>query len=294
MRPLAILVTAILVGIATLLGSGIYLFDSLEKQSITVDMSSSLGLEVTCGIPDSLMLPLEGLWSKYALVAKASVTPKASQESQAIQSLIDGQVDLALTFRLPTHSEFELASHKGLIIRPLTLGFDDLAIIAANHEEQEEINELSLGQLRDAYFSETPSDTGLRVFALAGDHAANNLLRNLLARDRSDEFSGFVRVCEDFAHMLELVSTTPRAIGFVPSSLVTDHVQELRIVDESGTLVMGALNTRVEIRGGGSAKLPIYLLSLTQHSPDVNRFLDFALGQSGQNALATGNIGSYR
>jgi phosphate transport system substrate-binding protein len=208
-----------------------------------------------------------------------------------IAALIRGAVDIANASRDMKPQEMEAAEQNtGKMPKEFTVGYDALAVYI--HKDNP-LNEIDLARLAEIYV-EGGSVTRWSQLGVTIPGAADDTIVRVSRQSSSGTYEFFrdhVLEKRDFAlgsrdlngskEVVELVSTTPTAIGYSGMGYATDHVKMLRLASEAGG---PSYEPSVENTNNRSYPLARSLHVYTLGEPEgaVKAYVEWILSPAGQ------------
>lgn len=269
-----------------MLGSGVILFDSMERATISIESEKLDGGSVTCEGTEALLVPMEAVGTLFAKVNNVSVQTGICSDDQAIQRLLDGQVDVALTTRLPSVAERKLATEKNVILRPLVIAYEALDIIVATDHPDESLNSMRPQVVNQIFVSgesvgwdeATSAGQGIVRPLTIRDGGIAEALRHGVSAGNVKRLGPNVVRLDDAAQLIAMVADDKSAIAIVPRRFVDDRVRTLTIDGDVCVL-----------------RRPFYLLVTGgMQSEASRRFVEFTLSKLGQNVIGLDGLMSFR
>lgn len=242
------------------------------------------------------MVNVAQVWAEeYAAVAPdVEVEVSGGGSGVGIAALIRGTVDIATASR--DMKEQEIASaEKNTGQRPeeFTVGYDALALFVHKDNPMEEIE---LSKLAEIYVEDgtvtrwsqlgvtipgVSDDTIVRVSRQSSSGTYEFFRDHVLERR---DFKLGSRDLNGSKEVVELVSTTPTAIGYSGMGYATDHVKMLRLASEPGG---DAFEPSVENTNNKSYPLArsLHLYTLGAPQGAVKAYIDWILSPAGQKVV---------
>ena len=244
------------------------------------------------------MVNLAQAWAEaYAKVSpKVSIEVSGGGSGTGIAALINGTVDIANCSRKMKPIEIERAKQNtGKEPQELTVGYDALAVYV--HKDNP-LNEISIEQLANIYgeegtttkwsqleiqYAACNSDEIIRVSRQSNSGTYAYFREALLGK--THDFKLGSRDLHGSKDVVDLVSSTPCAIGYSGMGYATEHVKMLKISKETGG---PSANPSVDNTLNGSYPIarPLHVYSLGTPSGEVKQYLDWVLSEAGQSIVS--------
>ena len=239
------------------------------------------------------MVNVAQVWAEeYRTVAPdVEVEVSGGGSGVGIAALIRGTVDLANASRDMKPQEMEAAEkNTGKAPQEFTVGYDALAVYVHKDNPLEEIE---LSRLADIYV-EGGSVTRWSQLGVTIPGVSDDTIVRVSRQSSSGTYEFFrdhVLAKRDFAlgsrdlngskEVVELVSTTPTAIGYSGMGYATDHVKMLRLASEDGG---PSFEPSVENTNNRSYPLArsLHLYTLGEPEGALKTYIDWILSPAGQ------------
>lgn len=245
------------------------------------------------------MVNLAQAWAEeYAKInPNVSVEVSGGGSGTGIAALINGTVDIANCSRQMEPDEIEHArQNTGKEPIEFVVGYDALAIYV--HKENP-LNEISLEQLAEIYGENGAitkwSQLGVQNAACTNDEIIRISRQSnsgtyfyfreaVLGKDR--DFKLGSRDLHGSKDVVELVSSTPCAIGYSGMGYATEHVKLLKIDKTTGS---ESYPPTIETTLNGTYPIarPLYIYSLGEPAGEVKAYLDWIHSEVGQHIVQT-------
>lgn len=243
------------------------------------------------------MVNLAQAWAeKYAAVHPVvSVEVSGGGSGTGIAALINGTVDIANCSRAMEEEEIARAKQNtGFDPVEFRVGYDALAVYV--HKDNP-LDEISIEKLGDIYGeggtvekwsqlgvknSSCPSDEIIRVSRQSNSGTYHYFREALLGK--SEDFKLGSRDLHGSKDVVELVGSTPCAIGYSGMGYGTDQVKKLNIRKKVGE---PAYPPTLEASMNGTYPIarPLYMYFLGQPEGEKKAYLDWILSDDGQQIL---------
>ncbi|MFQ5823206.1 MAG: PstS family phosphate ABC transporter substrate-binding protein [bacterium] len=245
------------------------------------------------------MVNLAQAWAEeYAKVEPTvSVEVSGGGSGTGIAALINGTVDIANASRKMTPEELRRArENTGKEPIEFVVGYDALAVYVHKDNPLEEI---SLEQLAEIYgeggtitkwsqlgisHPACSSDEIIRVSRQSNSGTYFYFRETVLGKQR--DFKLGSRDLHGSKDVVELVGTTPCAIGYSGMGYATDEVRMLRISKKQGAPAYKP-NMENELSGSYPISRPLHMYSLGEPTGAVKKYLEWVLSDEGQKIVET-------
>lgn len=239
------------------------------------------------------MVNLAQAWAEaYSSAEKsASIEVGGGGSGVGIAALINGTIDIATASRdMKAEEKTKAKAHSGKDAKEFTVGYDCLAIYV--HKDNP-LNEISVEQLEkifaeDATFAKW-SDLGVSIpgcdtteivrvsrqsssgtYEFFREHVLNKKDFKLGSRDMNGS-----------KEVVELVGSTPCAIGYSGMGYATDKVKKLKVAAKGSTQGVAPTVEAAQNKTYPIAR-PLYLYVLGEPEGGVKKFLTWVLSEAGQ------------
>ena len=228
---------------------------------------------------------------------KISVEVSGGGSGTGIAALINGTVDIANCSRRMKPEERERAK-QNTREKPKEhiVGYDALAVYV--HKDNP-LSEITIEQLADIYGESGKttkwSQLGITHSACGGDEIIRvsrqsnsgtyHYFREALLGDKQD-FKLGSRDLHGSKDVVELVGTTPCAIGYSGMGYANDHVKKLNVSKKAGEPYY-APGIETTLNGSYPIARPLYMYSLGEPDGEIKQYLDWILSDRGQNIVST-------
>lgn len=238
------------------------------------------------------MVNLAQAWAEaYSGVEKgANIEVGGGGSGVGIAALINGTIDIATASRdMKAEEKTKAKTASGKDAKEITVGYDCLAIYV--HKDNP-LNEITLEQLAKIFAEDGNitkwSDLGVDVpgcesseiirvsrqsssgtYEFFREHVLNKKDFKLGSRDMNGS-----------KEVVELVGSTPCAIGYSGMGYATDHVKKLKVASKGGQGVEPTVET-AQNKTYPIAR-PLYLYTLGEPEGEARKFLSWVLSESGQ------------
>lgn len=207
-----------------------------------------------------------------------------------ISALINGTVDLANASRKIKDSEMQMARDNGADPQEFVVGYDALAVFL-HHDNP--IESFTLAQLADIYADggtiETWSQLGVTVPGCESDEIIRASRQNnsgtyvyfqeAVLGERDYKLGS--RDLHGSKEVVELVATTPCAIGYSGLAYATEHVRMPCLMTEEGADCV-APSTATAIDATYPVARPLLMYTRTAPEGQIKAYLDWILSDAGQ------------
>ena len=238
------------------------------------------------------MVNLAQAWAEaYAGAEKgANIEVGGGGSGVGIAALINGTVDIATSSRdMKAEEKTKAKTTSGKDAKELTVGYDCLAIYV--HKDNP-LNEITLEQLQKIFAEDGNitkwSDLGVNVpgcqtaeiirvsrqsssgtYEFFREHVLNKKDFKLGSRDMNGS-----------KEVVELVGSTPCALGYSGMGYATEHVKKLKVSSKAGQAVEPTVET-AQNKTYPIAR-PLYLYTLGEPEGDAKKFISWVLSEAGQ------------
>jgi ABC-type phosphate transport system substrate-binding protein len=287
-----ILSVTLVSSIVLMLGGGVFLFDAVERETISIEAKRLNRGQVVCEGTRALLVPLESVGTMFSKVDNVSVEIGVCSDEHAIQRLLDGQIDVALTTRLPSRAERKLAVKKGLVLRPLVVANEELSVVVSIDNPNESITSVERSLVEQIFGSGNilawdalvPNGKGEIQPLLIWDDGVSAAFMKRVSVGSPTIGDNVVQVGGS-DQLLARVAENKSAIAIIPKRLIDDRVRELRVEWND-----------IEVTGNaGAMQRPLYMLvNAGAQSEPGRRFVEFTLSKLGQNVIRIDGLMSYR
>jgi phosphate transport system substrate-binding protein len=240
------------------------------------------------------MVNLAQAWAEaYAKVdPSVSVEVSGGGSGTGIAALINNTVDIANCSRQMKPEEIEMAKENtGKEPREFVVGYDALAVYV--HKDNP-LSEITIKQLAEIYgeggditkwsqlgihYPACESDEIIRISRQSNSGTYYYFREALLGK--TGDFKMGSRDLHGSKDVVELIGTTPCAIGYSGMGYATERVKMLRIARKAGE---AAYEPRVETERNGTYPIsrPLYMYSLGEPTGDVKKYLEWIYSDVGQ------------
>ena len=244
------------------------------------------------------MVNLAQAWAEaYAKVSpNVSVEVSGGGSGTGIAALINGTVDIANCSRKMKPIEIERTKQNtGKEPQELIVGYDALAVYV---HKGNPLSEISIEQLANIYGEEGTitkwSQLEIQYAACANDEIirisrqSNSgtyaYFREALLGKTSD-FKLGSRDLHGSKDVVELVSSTPCAIGYSGMGYATKHVKMLKISKNTGG-PSASPSVENTLSGDYPIARPLYIYSLGTPNGEIKKYLDWVLSETGQSIVS--------
>ncbi len=244
------------------------------------------------------MVNLAQAWAEeYAKIDSGlSVEVSGGGSGTGIAALINGTVDIANCSRKLKPEEFESArQNTGKEPREFVVGYDALAVYI---HPKNPLKEATLSQLAEIYGeggkttkwsqlgvqnSACKSDEIIRVSRQSNSGTFFYFREALLGKNR--DFKLGSRDMHGSKDVVELVASTPCAIGYSGLGYATDHVKMLKIAKTEGAPYF-APGVETALSGDYPIARPLYMYFLGEPDAHGKKYLEWILSDAGQEIVA--------
>lgn len=240
------------------------------------------------------MVNLAQAWAeKYAEVdSTVSIEVSGGGSGTGIAALINGTVDIANCSRAMEEGEIARAKQNtGKEPFERIVGYDALAVYV--HKDNP-LSEISIPQLAEIYGEggsiEKWSDLGIKNAACPNDEIIRvsrqsnsgtyHYFREALL-GKTKDFKLGSRDLHGSKDVVELVGSTPCAIGYSGMGYDTDHVNQLKIAKNKGEPYY-APTLEEALNGTYPIARPLYMYFLGEPTGEKKAYLDWILSETGQ------------
>ena len=244
------------------------------------------------------MVNLAQAWAEaYAKVSpNVSVEVSGGGSGTGIAALINGTVDIANCSRKMKPIEIERTKQNtGKEPQELIVGYDALAVYV---HKGNPLDEISIEQLANIYgeggtitkwsqleiqYVACASDEIIRISRQSNSGTYVYFREALLGK--TSDFKLGSRDLHGSKDVVELVSSTPCAIGYSGMGYATKHVKMLKISKNTGG---SSASPSVENTLNGSYPIarPLHIYSLGTPSGEIKKYLDWVLSETGQSIVS--------
>lgn len=292
MKLAILLPVAVLGSIAMMLGSGVLLFDSIERPAIGLDAVPAVPTAVRCECVREMATPVEAIGNLFARAHHGSrIDLEVRATSKTIQRLLDGQVDVAIVGRPPNESERLVASERGHVLNTLVLAHERLVLVVAATEGSSSRSDRENAvltvdtQLLKSLFVDGEPQEGRSVWkpmSVAGPGIRPSLMA-ALGLPRSQAYSNGVESFPDPRQLLSRFVETPGAIAILPARCVDTRVLPVDVEHQGQRIDAGKFLQR-----------PVYVVVLEENSsPTTLRFVEFTLSEVSQTVLRSHGLRGF-
>ena len=206
-----------------------------------------------------------------------------------ISAMINGTVDIANSSRQMREEEIEAARARGQEPVEFIVGYDALAVFV--HADNP-IDQVSLDQLKSVYAEggtfESWSDLGVTVPGCSSDEIVrvsrqNNSGTYAYFREAvlgEEDFKLGSRDLHGSKDVVELVHSTPCAIGYSGLAYATDEVRMPCVVTGDGACIAPSVATASD--GSYPIARPLFMYTAGQPEGTVKEYMDWILSDEGQ------------
>jgi phosphate transport system substrate-binding protein len=242
------------------------------------------------------MVNVAQVWAEeYRTVAPdVEVEVSGGGSGVGIAALIRGTVDMASASRDMKPQEMESAEkNTGQAPKEFTVGYDALAVYVHQDNPMEEIE---LSKLAEIYV-EGGSVTRWSQLGVTIPGVTDDTIVRISRQSSSGTYEFFrdhVLAKRDFAlgsrdlngskEVVELVGTTPTAIGYSGMGYATDHVKMLRLASEDGGPSFGPSVENTSNRSYPLAR-SLHLYTLGEPEGALKAYIDWILSPAGQKVV---------
>lgn len=276
----------------TILAAGIFclVLAACGKKSTANGEASGAAIQVQ---GSDTMVNLAQAWAEaYASSEKgASIEVGGGGSGVGIAALINGTIDIATSSRdMKADEKSKAKTSSGKDPKELTVGFDCLAIYVHKSNPLEEI---SVEQL-DRIFAEGGnitkwSDLGIKVPGCDSDEIIR--VSRQSSSGTYEFFREHVLGKKDFKlgsrdmngskEVVELVGSTPCAIGYSGMGYATEHVKMLKVAQKGATQSFSPTVENAQNKNYPIAR-PLFLYTLGEPEGGAKKFLSWVLSDEGQ------------
>lgn len=244
------------------------------------------------------MVNLAQAWAEaYAKVSpNVSIEVSGGGSGTGIAALINGTVDIANCSRKMKPIEIERTKQNtGKEPQELIVGYDALAVYV---HKGNPLSEISIEQLANIY-GEGGTITKWSQLEIQYAACANDEIIRISRQSNSGTYAYFREALlgktSDFKlgsrdlhgskDVVELVSSTPCAIGYSGMGYATKHVKMLKISKNTGG---PSVSPSVESTLSGDYPIarPLHIYSLGTPSGEIKKYLDWVLSETGQSIVS--------
>ena len=261
------------------------------NQSGTAGAGSGTGAAIQIQGSDT-MVNLAQAWAEAYTAAEkgANIEVGGGGSGVGIAALINGTIDIATASRdMKAEEKTKAKTASGKDAKEITVGYDCLAIYV--HQDNP-MTEITLEQLQKIFAEDGNitkwSDLGVNV---PGCQTAEIIRVSRQSSSGTYEFfREHVLSKKDFKlgsrdmngskEVVELVGSTPCAIGYSGMGYATEHVKKLKVASKAGQGVEPTVET-AQNKTYPIAR-PLYLYTLGEPEGDAKKFLSWVLSEPGQ------------
>lgn len=206
--------------------------------------------------------------------------------NSGIQALREGKIDVAMASRTLQPSEESALAQAGKTSASVIIAYDALSFIV--HPENK-VSRLSRAQLESIFNGSITNwkqvggeDRPIQVVVRESTSGTNEFVRDIIIHKKP--FPANAKVCNGTSAVIQTVSQTPNAIGFVGIGYLEEIVKPLAISGNgNGNFVAPSFKTALNktyplIR-------PLYLFYPKSQESKVKPFIEFVLSPLGQKAV---------
>lgn len=218
-----------------------------------------------------------------------------SDSDKGINSLIEGKIDIANSSRPITFSDQKIAEEKGVDLIEHRVALDALIIITSSLNPTDE---LSLDELKEI-FSGNDISSWKPVVREQGSGTNDFVINRIL--ESSDFPSSVVRVHSN-QDLIERVADDGMAISFINSTNYPWGNKKIKFLtvktydDSTGVspFLGKHLNEQAMRYGDYPLAHYLYIITLNEYSPGVQKFIDWVCGAEGQKIVEKSGLISVR
>lgn len=199
-----------------------------------------------------------------------------------IASLLDGLTDIAQSSRQIKKKERNNAEKKGIEPEEIVVGRDALtAIVNPNNQ----VDKLTIAQISDIFTGKITNwkDVGgkdMKIVAYSRESSSGTYSFFKKAVMRNAEYSVNTLLMPATGAIVQSVSQTEGAIGYIGFAYLTDSVKSLAVGTEDGKYVAPASETAAN--GTYPITRNLYYYTNGKPTKDAQHFIDFVLSDEGQ------------
>lgn len=212
--------------------------------------------------------------------AKLSVTGGGS--GVGIASLIDGSTDIAMASRKIKFDEKAKIKESGKILEEKIIAYDALAVIV---NPKNPIQQLTRNQLENIFIGKIKNwkevggkDMKIVVYSRESSSGTYEFFKESVLKNKN--YMSSVLSMPATGAIIQSVSQTPGAIGYVGLAYVNEDVKALKVSYDGKTFIKpsytNAKNASYPI------VRPLYLYYTSKAAPSVKSFISFVLSAEGQ------------
>ena len=245
------------------------------------------------------MVNLAQAWAEEygSIDPNVSVEVSGGGSGTGIAALINGTVNIANCSREMKAEELERAKQNtGKEPMEFIVGYDALAVYV--HKDNP-LNKITIQQLADIYgesgnitkwsqldvsHSACPNDEVIRVSRQSNSGTYHYFREALLGKKQ--DFKLGSRDLHGSKDVVELIGTTPCAIGYSGMGYATHHVKKLKVAKKVGEPYCEP-NVENSLDGSYPIARPLYMYSLGEPTGEGKEYLDWILSEVGQKIVET-------
>ena len=226
-----------------------------------------------------------------------SIEVSGGGSGTGIAALINGTVDIANCSRKMKSGEIQRAKQNtGKEPVEFIVGYDALAVYV--HKDNP-LSKITIQQLADIYGEAGNitkwSQLGVKNSSCSGDEVIRvsrqsnsgtyHYFREALLGNKQD-FKLGSRDLHGSKDVVELIGTTPCAIGYSGMGYATHHVKKLSVAKKAGE-PYSEPNVENSLDGSYPIARPLYMVSLGDPTGEGKKYLDWILSEGGQKIVGT-------
>ena len=244
------------------------------------------------------MLQLAQMWSEAykKLEPNVSVEVSGGGSGVGIAGLINGSVELANSSRVFEEKEAaDLVAKQSKQPKEFMVGYDALSVYVSKDNP---LNEISMEQLAGIYAQDGKirkwSDLGVKnipgakgdeivVVSRQNNSGTHHYFKEAVIGKKNEQRADTVNQ-NGSADVVNLVGTTPNAIGYSGMGYKTDAVKVLKVSKKTGEpgVVPSIANT---LDKSYPISRPMFMYSAGEPAPQIKKYIDWVLSDAGQAIL---------
>lgn len=238
------------------------------------------------------VLPLSQMAAEVYLQKnkKASVAVIGGGSGVGIASMIDGTCDIAQASRQIKSKETRQAKAKGIDPVETVVGKDALTVVVHPNNPVKQLNRKQIGDIFSGVITNWKEVGGLDKTIVVYSRESSSGTYAFFRKDVLDgrEFASSALLAPATGAIVQSVSQTEGAVGYIGMAYLTDGVSALAVANEPGATFVAANPTTA---ADGTYPIARDLYYYTDGTPkgDVKKFLDFLLSPAGQKIV--GEVG---
>lgn len=206
----------------------------------------------------------------------------ADGSTHGIEALLQGTTDLAMSSRRALPQEYAVASARGVVLRPIPVCWDGIAIIV---NERLPVEDLSLQQLRHLFTGQVRNweelgVSGGRVNLYTRTPSSGTYLDFKIIVMNRREYSRSIRMQLRNQQIASAVARDPNGIGYVGTAFTNEPGIKVLKVEGVFPIVETVLDKSYLI------SRPNFFYTDGQSTGPLAEFIDFVLSEQGQSVIS--------